>query len=91
MIIIASHRRESGPTRLGVTVSRKVGSAVIRNRIKRLIREAFRLQRHRLPQTLDLVVVAKRAAREATYAELERELVKGALSLRGVKKRGSRC
>ena len=91
LIIIASHRNEPGPTRLGVTVSRKVGPAVIRNRIKRLIREAFRLQQHRLPATLDMVVVAKRNARNATYAEIERELVTGARSLRGVKKRGSPC
>lgn len=46
-------------TRLGVTVSRKVGKATVRNRIKRLLREAFRKSRERLPRGLDLVAVAR--------------------------------
>ncbi len=49
-------------TRLGVTVTRKVGKAVKRNRIKRLVREAFRRERHALPAGLDMVWVAKRDA-----------------------------
>lgn len=60
---------------MGVTASRKVGPAVIRNRIKRLIREAFRQHHHQLPPGLDLVVVAKWEAREATAEEIRRELV----------------
>lgn len=47
-------------TRLGITVTRKVGKAVTRNRIKRLVREVFRRERHRLAPGLDLVWVAKR-------------------------------
>lgn len=50
------------PTRLGVTVTRKVGKAVDRNRIKRLVREAFRRERRRFDSGLDLVWVAKRDA-----------------------------
>jgi ribonuclease P protein component len=45
--------------RLGLSVSRKVGNAVVRNRWKRLIREAFRLERESLPAGLDLVVVPR--------------------------------
>ena len=43
-------------SRLGLSVSRKVGGAVVRNRWKRLIREAFRLSREEIPEGLDLVV-----------------------------------
>ena len=47
-------------SRLGLSVSKRVGNAVARNRIKRLIREAFRLDQHELPSGYDLVCVAKR-------------------------------
>ena len=46
--------------RLGLSVSRKVGGAVLRNRWKRLIREAFRSSRPRLPEGLDLVVIPRK-------------------------------
>lgn len=55
------------PTRLGITVTRKVGKAHVRNRIKRLVREVFRRQRHALPDGLDVVFVAKRNAGDSTY------------------------
>ena len=45
--------------RLGLSVSRKVGGAVVRNYWKRTIREAFRLCRQRLPEGIDLVVVPR--------------------------------
>ena len=54
-------------TRLGVTVTRKVGKAVKRNRIKRLVREAFRREHHALPAGLDMVWVAKRDAIDTTF------------------------
>ena len=59
---------EPSPTRLGITVTRKVGNAVQRNRIKRLVREVFRQNRERLPSGIDLVFVAKQGAAEADFA-----------------------
>jgi ribonuclease P protein component len=48
--------------RLGLSVSRKVGRAAVRNRWKRMIREAFRLSRPHLPKGIDLVVIPRRGA-----------------------------
>jgi len=54
---------EEGP-RLGLSVSRRVGGAVERNRVKRVLREAFWAEAERLPDTSDYVVVARPDARE---------------------------
>lgn len=62
------------PTRLGITVTRKIGNAVARNRIKRLVREVFRQNRERLPSGLDLVWVAKQGAAEADFAAVLSDL-----------------
>jgi ribonuclease P protein component len=55
--------------RLGLSVSRKVGGAVERNRVKRLLREAFAVEGLRLPPDTDAVVVARPEARELAERE----------------------
>jgi len=61
-------------TRLGITVSRKVGDAVVRNAVKRRVREAFRRHPDRLLPGHDVVVIAKPGAGELSYAEIASEL-----------------
>jgi ribonuclease P protein component len=70
-----------GISRLGITVSKKVGSAAERNRIRRLVREFFRLNRSRLSTPQDIVIIAKRnitrrLAYQDVYTELESHLIK---------------
>jgi ribonuclease P protein component len=61
-----------GVGRIGITVSRKVGGAVLRNRVKRWIRECYRRRRPEFPPGLDLVVVARPAAAAASHAVVAR-------------------
>ena len=58
-LVIFSLKNNLPNSRLGLSVSRKVGVAPARNRIKRLLREAFRLSQHELPKGLDLVIVVR--------------------------------
>ena len=60
--IVISKNNERGESRLGITVSGKVGNAVVRNRIKRVVREFFRRQRHDWLPASDIVVIARKGA-----------------------------
>jgi ribonuclease P protein component len=62
LVLYVFPRGESDPPRLGLSVSRKVGGAVQRNKVKRLLREAFSLEGQRLPAGTDAVVVARHEA-----------------------------
>jgi ribonuclease P protein component len=60
--------------RLGLTVPRAIGGAVVRNRIKRRLRAAFRLRRAEFGAQWDIVLNPRRAALDASFAALERAL-----------------
>lgn len=63
-------------SRLGLTVSRKVGPPVERNKVKRRLREVFRLNKDRLCPPCDVILNARRSAVEATFRALEEEFVR---------------
>lgn len=75
--IMFGRRNEAGQCRLGITVTRKVGNAVRRNRIKRLLREIFRKNHRDFPTGLDIVINAHRSFDAGDSSRLESELRSG--------------
>jgi ribonuclease P protein component len=65
---------EDRPARFGFTCPRALGKAVARNRIKRRLRECVRLRTERFPRGMDFVFNPRRAALEAEWSEVERQM-----------------
>ena len=61
-------------SRIGITVTKKMGNAVIRNRLKRIIKEAYRQTQHNLPKGIDMVVFPKYRAIKAKSNDIAIEL-----------------
>lgn len=76
LLILCGAENQLGHNRLGLSVSRRVGNAVVRNLWKRRLREAFRLHCGALPTAFDLVVIPQRGAELPTFGALERSLLK---------------
>ncbi len=62
---------EHPETRIGISVSKKVGNSVVRHRVTRLIREIFRLHRAETDSGLDIIVVARPAAKDSDFKKME--------------------
>lgn len=76
MFVLSRSEEGSGAERVrfGTTVTKKVGGAVVRNRIKRVVREVCRRHKGWFPAASDVVVVAKRSAAGLGYMAVEREI-----------------
>ena len=72
-LLVAAQPPPPRPARLGLVVSKRVGGAVHRNRVKRVCRECFRLLPELLPQGVDLVVIARPGSPELGLAEVRAE------------------
>lgn len=97
VLLIRAREGDETPARLGITVSRRVGNAVVRNRLKRVVREAFRHSGALFDAGLDVVVIARpSAARLGSPQVLEewrsssRRLRKAFEAARGARSRESR-
>lgn len=76
LVCYASPRADQGRSRVAIIASRRVGKAVIRNRVKRRLREAVRGLHTRFAPGLDVVLIARPAAAEASYAAIEAALAR---------------
>ena len=77
-VLVTDARGEA--SRLGMAVSRKFGKAVIRNRARRLLREAFRQSRDSFPRRLDVVVLPRAGHFPDALDELKRQLLKAVVA-----------
>ena len=74
-VVVYCRRNGRKENRLGVTVSTKIGGAVQRNRVRRRLKEIYRLNEGSLPSGYDVVIVARMRSRYASFGELEASVI----------------
>lgn len=72
LLVMYARPNRQGVNRIGVTVSKKLGKAVVRNRVRRRLREVYRLSESRFLPGWDIVVVARGRAVDASFSDLSR-------------------
>lgn len=73
-LVIYYRKNKRSINRLGLTVSKKIGNAVVRNRVKRLIRENYRLREDCILPGFDIVFVARHTCPEKSFHEIGRDM-----------------
>jgi ribonuclease P protein component len=68
-------KKNENSSRLGISVSKKVGNSVIRHRVKRLIKEAYRLNSKSFESGYDIVIIARSTAKDKSYKDIESALM----------------
>lgn len=70
LLVLYARRNRTGGNRVGITVSKKLGHAVVRNRVRRRFREVYRLNEEKFQPGWDIVVVARSRAVNAKFSQL---------------------
>ncbi|WP_223702790.1 ribonuclease P protein component [Sutcliffiella deserti] len=73
-VVYALEKKGQPYFRIGLSVSKKIGNAVVRNRIKRLIRQALLEMKEQLSQEVDIVIIARKPTSDMTYEEVQKSL-----------------
>ena len=74
-IVVYVWENGSSSNNIGISVSKKIGNSVVRHRFARLVREAYRLHENVFNSGLDIVVVARACARDASFFDIEESLL----------------
>lgn len=75
-LIMYAASNHSEVSRIGISVSKKIGNSIVRHHVSRLIREAYRLNKEQLAGGFDLVIVARPAAKDAGFHDIEKAYLK---------------
>lgn len=75
LLILYIKKNNLDYNRAGFTVSKKIGKSVVRSKVKRQMREGYRLNQDKVLQGYDLVFVAREGCREATFSEIESAII----------------
>ena len=89
VLVVYCRKTNRAYNRIGITVTNKIGKAVYRNRVRRRIREIYRLTEHCLLPGTDMVIVARVRSRYVSYQELERAFLAACKRLNVLVKAGS--
>lgn len=74
-VVIYVWKNSSSSNKIGISCSKKIGNSIVRHRFARLVREAYRLHENVFNSGLDIVVVARACARDASFFDIEESLL----------------
>jgi ribonuclease P protein component len=86
-IVLYFSKNGKNINRIGLSVSKKVGKSVTRNRVRRLIKESYRINKDKFKKGYDLVFIARVRSSKAKFADIQRSLIK-VMSKGGLLKEG---
>jgi ribonuclease P protein component len=74
-VILYYSKSNAQATRVGIVVSKKVGNAVVRSRIKRIFREIFRLNQPNIKSGYDIIIITRKSIREKSFHDIEKTFI----------------